>query len=71
MLVLTRQAGERICVGDNVVITVLSSTKGKVRIGIEAPENLAVDREEVRAKKRFSPVEGHCSQTCLARIGGQ
>jgi len=47
MLILTRKLGEAIRIGDNIRITV-SDIKGKqIRIGIEAPEDLLVHREEV------------------------
>ena len=47
MLILTRKLGESIRIGDNIKITV-SDIKGKqIRIGIEAPEDIAVHREEV------------------------
>jgi carbon storage regulator len=52
MLVLTRRQGESICVGDGIVITVLSTENGRARIGIEAPRNVQIDRTEVREKKR-------------------
>jgi carbon storage regulator len=51
MLVLTRRQGESICVGDGIVITVLSTENGRARIGIEAPKDVRIDRTEVRAKK--------------------
>ena len=48
MLVLSRKVGERILVGDNVTITVVRITGGGVRIGIEAPPEMAVVREELK-----------------------
>lgn len=48
MLVLTRRLNERIFIGDNIVITLVDIDRGKVRIGIEAPNDLRVDREEIR-----------------------
>ena len=48
MLVLMRRVGEEICIGDNVRITVVSILGNKVRIGIEAPENVPVHRREVK-----------------------
>jgi carbon storage regulator len=48
MLVLSRKVGERILVGDQVTITVVRITGGGVRIGIEAPPELAVIREELK-----------------------
>jgi carbon storage regulator len=47
MLVITRKNGERICLGDNVTITVLDVTGSTVRIGIEAPAEIPVYRHEV------------------------
>jgi len=47
MLVLTRHEGESIRLGDGVKITVLSSENGRIRLGIEAPASLRVDRREV------------------------
>ena len=47
MLILTRRPGETIFVGDEVRITVLGIKGGQVRIGIEAPDAVAVHREEI------------------------
>jgi carbon storage regulator len=47
MLVLSRKVGERIRIGDSVVITVVRVTGGGVRLGIEAPAELPVVREEL------------------------
>ncbi len=47
MLVLSRKLGERILIGDNVSVTVVRITGGGVRIGIEAPPEMAVVREEL------------------------
>jgi len=51
MLVLTRRPGESICVGNGIVVTVLSTENGRARIGIEAPRDVRIDRTEVRTKK--------------------
>lgn len=51
MLVLTRKRGEKILIGDNVWITVIDFDKGKVRIGIEAPKDVPVYRQELLLKK--------------------
>ncbi len=48
MLVLSRKVGERILVGDQITITVVRVTNGGVRIGIEAPGEMTVVREEVK-----------------------
>jgi carbon storage regulator len=47
MLVLTRRCGERILIGDNIWITVVNVERGKVRLGIEAPPDVLVLREEL------------------------
>ncbi len=46
MLILTRKKGESIAIGDNIQIQVLSVKGGQVRIGIDAPREIKVDREE-------------------------
>jgi carbon storage regulator len=47
MLVLTRKAGERIHIGDNIVVTISRIQGDKVRVGIDAPADIEVHREEV------------------------
>ena len=47
MLILTRRIGETIIVGDSVKMTVLGIKGNQVRIGVDAPKNLAVHREEI------------------------
>ncbi len=49
MLVLSRKVGERILIGDQIAVTVVRITGGGVRIGIEAPAELPVIREELKA----------------------
>lgn len=48
MLVLTRKPGDRIVIGDDIVITVLESRGDGVRIGISAPAGVAIHRAELR-----------------------
>jgi carbon storage regulator len=52
MLVLSRRAGERIQIGDQVEVTVVRIGPGMVRIGVEAPQQMQVLREEVRKAGR-------------------
>ncbi len=47
MLVLTRKLGESIRIGDNIVIKVVDLDGRHVKLGIEAPRNVAVNREEI------------------------
>ncbi len=50
MLVLTRRLGEGVKIGDNIKITVEKISKGQIKIGIEAPKEVVVAREEVVKK---------------------
>jgi carbon storage regulator len=52
MLVLSRKQGQSIYIGDNVRITVIVIDSEKIRIGIDAPKDVSVDREEVRRAKQ-------------------
>jgi len=47
MLVLSRKLGEKIFIGDNICITVVDIDRGKIRLGIEAPRDIAIYREEL------------------------
>lgn len=47
MLVLSRKKNERIMLGDDIVVTVVEIRGDKVRLGIEAPTNISVHRQEV------------------------
>jgi carbon storage regulator len=47
MLILTRRVGETLMIGDNVTVTVLGLKGNQVRLGIDAPKNVEVHREEV------------------------
>ena len=47
MLVLTRKVGERIQIGDHIIVSVIRVQNGKVRIGIEAPDEVRVRRDEL------------------------
>ena len=52
MLILTRRAGESLRIGEDVEVTVMAVNGAQVRIGIKAPINVCVDREEVAERKR-------------------
>jgi carbon storage regulator len=52
VLVVSRKMGERILIGDKIAITVVKVSSGSVRIGVEAPPELAVMREELAEELR-------------------
>jgi carbon storage regulator len=50
VLILTRREGESVKIGDGITITVLDVKGNQVRLGIEAPKDVAVHREEIHAR---------------------
>ena len=48
MLVLSRKAGEKILIGDNISVTIVRIAPGVVRVGVEAPSELSIVREELK-----------------------
>jgi carbon storage regulator len=57
MLILTRRNGETLRIGDDIDVTVLASLATRVRIGIDAPQEVPVHREEVyqRIREELEP----------------
>jgi carbon storage regulator len=51
MLVLSRKLGEKIVIGDNIVVTVVKIDRNQIRIGIEAPHDVPVYREEIAPQR--------------------
>jgi carbon storage regulator len=63
MLVLSRKRDERIVIGDNIVITVVEVRGDKVRLGIEAPSEVPVHRQEVLDAMRRSDSQSNAPPT--------
>ena len=53
MLVLTRKVGEKLVIGNSIRISVVSIGPGRVKLGIEAPADVTIDREEIHERKQF------------------
>jgi carbon storage regulator len=68
MLILTRRVGETVMIGNDVTVTILGVKGNQVRVGINAPKNVAVHREEIyerikREQRGSSQQEPHDSES--------
>ena len=52
MLVLSRKVGEKILIGDNISVTIVRVAQGTVRVGVEAPQEMAIVREEIKEQQQ-------------------
>lgn len=50
MLILTRRVGETVMIGNDITVTILGVKGNQVRVGVNAPKEVRVDREEVRER---------------------
>ena len=55
MLVLSRKLGEKIFISDNICITVVDIDRGKIRLGIEAPRDVPIFRQELLPGQEKAP----------------
>ena len=68
MLIVSRRCGERIMIGADVKVTVISVCGSTVRIGIDAPRSVGVDREEVYRRKALPVMSTDPAEPPSARL---
>ncbi len=61
MLILTRRVGESLIIGDDVVINILGVKGNQVRIGVDAPKEISVHREEIYDRIQAEKDQGNSS----------
>ena len=66
MLVLSRKLGEKIVIGENITVTIVKIDRNQIRIGIEAPQDVPVYREEI-APQRVNHQESASHALALSR----
>ena len=74
MLILTRRVGETVMIGEDITVTVLGVKGNQVRVGVNAPRNIAVHREEIfeRIKREEAgpgPEGEECDEAPASMVG--
>ncbi len=70
MLILTRRVGEMLKIGDNVEVTILGVKGNQVRVGINAPKEVAVHREEIYSRIKEEQKQQKLPPLGLPRAAG-
>ncbi len=71
MLLITRRAGERIVLGDDIIVEVMEISGGQVRVGIHAPRSVPIYREEIWSavkEENAAAAAAAASADALARV---
>ena len=61
MLILSRKSGQKIIINDNIIITILDAGNGNAKIGIEAPSEAKIYREEIYQAVKSANIESKLS----------
>ena len=69
MLILTRRVGETLMIGDDVSVTVLGVKGNQVRIGVNAPKDVSVHREEIYMRIQSEKDDEHDEKEQLEKTG--
>jgi len=69
MLILTRRVGETLMIGDEVTVTVLGVKGNQVRIGVNAPRDIAVHREEIYERIKREQEEAGIATSPIGQAG--
>lgn len=64
MLILTRRVGEAIMIGKDIEVRVLGVQGQQIRLGVQAPKDVVVDREEVTQRKALERVRSESGKNC-------
>lgn len=70
MLILSRKIGEAVVLGENITVRVIEVSKGVVRIGFEAPDDILILREELKREVEQANIEAKNSTLNIEEVKG-